>query len=362
MTSPKDLKGYRAKIDQLDKKIVELLSERALASQEIGKIKGKKNRGMYSPDREMKVYNKVSGSNKGPLPDSSMKAIYREIMSACLALEKPTKVAFFGPEFTFTHTASLRKFGSSVDYMPCDSISEVFSEVEKENANYGVVPIENSTEGAVNHTMDMMVDSPLVICSEIYSRIVHNLLSKSKSIEEIEVVYSHPQVFGQCRRWLEKNLPKADLKESSSTSRAAELAASEKNAASISTSMAAEKFGLNVISESIQDRSINITRFLVIGTDPSRSSGHDKTSIVFSVKDRPGVLHDMLLPFKNENINLTKIESRPSKKGLWKYYFFIDLEGHSSNDKVKKVLNDLENKCQFLKLLGSYPITEEELL
>lgn len=355
MKTPKSLKVLRKKIDKIDREFIELLSERAHLSGQIGQIKFERKRPIYSPDRESKIYENALAQNPGPLPEASVKAIYREIMSACLAFEKPMKVAYFGPEYTFTHQAAMEKFGSSVEYLACDSISEVFSEVEKENADYGVVPIENSTEGAVSHTMDMMVDSPLVICSEIYSRIVHNLLSKNKEIGRIRTIYSHPQVFGQCRKWIEKNLPKADLKEASSTASAAKLASRYPTTACIASGLAAEKNSLNVVAGAIQDSSINITRFLVIGAKPSDKSGKDKTSIVFSVKDRPGVLHEMLAPFKANHINLTKIESRPSKKKLWKYYFFVDLEGHMQTKDVKKVLDNLEKKCHFLKVLGSYP-------
>lgn len=354
----KDLSDIRKAIDKLDKEIIKLLSERAEASEEIGRIKNARQKCAYSPDRESKIYSNISKLNKGPLPDDSLKAIYREIMSGCIALERPLKVAFFGPEFTFTHQAAIEKFGSSVEYLSCDSIREVFSEVEKGNADYGVVPIENSTEGAVSHTMDMLVDSSLLISSEVYAKITHHLASKNSSLEGIRSVYSHPQVFGQCRMWLEKNLPKADLKEASSTAKAAALAAGHPKSACISGVLAAERSGLSILASAIQDKAINVTRFLVLGRQMSGVSGEDRTSLVFSVKDRPGVLHEMLAPFKENGINLTKIESRPSKEKLWKYYFFVDLLGHASTPRVKKVLNELETKCNFLKILGSYPRDE----
>lgn len=352
---PKKLSDLRKKIDLLDSKIVKLINERAGISCDIGKVKKSKSQPVYSPDRESQVYESVARKNKGPMTDETVKAIYREIMSGCLSLESPVRVAYLGPELTFTHQASLKKFGSSVDYLSCNSISEVFLEVEKGNADYGVVPIENSTEGAINHTLDMFVDSPLVICSEVYHPIKHSLLSRAKSMKSVKVIYSNPQVFPQCRGWIEKNLPGAKLQDTTSTSRAAEIVSKKADAACISSELAAKKHKLNVLARAIQDSSTNVTRFLVIGHSVGKVSGKDKTSIMFSVKDRPGVLHDMLSSFKSRGINLTKIESRPSKKGLWKYYFFVDMEGHHDSPKVKKALGELKKKCHFLKILGSYP-------
>nr|HPN73513.1 prephenate dehydratase [Candidatus Omnitrophota bacterium] len=310
---------------------------------------------VYRPDRESQVYSRVSRENRGPIKDESIKAIYREIMSGCLSLERPFKVAYLGPELTFTHQAALKKFGSSLEYMPCDSISGVFAEVEKGNADYGVVPIENSTEGAVNHTLDMFTDSPLMICSEIYLDIHQNLLAVSRKAGNIKRVYSHPSVFGQCRIWLEKNLPDARLEETASTAKAAEEASKKANSACIASELAAGRYGLEIVARSIQDSSVNITRFLVIGRHTSGVSGEDKTSILFSVPDKPGILHEMLGAFRKRNINLTKIESRPSKKGLWKYYFFVDMEGHSKTPKVREALKEIEKKASFVKILGSYP-------
>ncbi|MFQ5951919.1 MAG: prephenate dehydratase [Candidatus Omnitrophota bacterium] len=353
--SPKKLNDLRKKIDEIDSRIVNLVNQRGEISSEIGDIKKGKKQPIYSPDRESQIYKRIAQKNKGPLSDDSVKAIYRELMSACLSLEKPMTVAYLGPEVTFTHQVSLKKFGSSASYLSCDSITDVFSEVEKGNADYGVVPIENSIEGAVNHTLDMFVDSALLICSEVYFPIRHCLLSKKSSIASIKSVYSNPQVFGQCRGWIEKNLPLARLRDVASTAKAAEMAAKHSVSACIASELASKKYQLKVIARSIEDSATNITRFLVIGKHISKISGADKTSIVFSVKDRPGVLHDMLNSFKKRGINLTKIESRPSKKKLWKYYFFVDMDGHRENPKVRKALKDLENKCHFLKILGSYP-------
>ena len=353
---PKKLSDLRKKIDKLDADIVRLINERGEISCGIGELKKKKNEPIYSPDRESKVYEKVSKNNKGPLSDASINSIYSEIMSACISLEESKRIAYLGPEMTFTNQAALKKFGSSVEYISADSISEVFSEVEKGNACYGVVPIENSTEGAVNHTLDMFVGSPLRICSEISLPIRHSLLSKSGNLRDIKKIYSKSEVFGQCRKWIEKNLPGAKLHAASSTARAAQIVSKELRAACIASELVSKKYKLKVLAKSIEDSATNVTRFLVIGDHIGKATGRDKTSVMFSVKDRPGVLHDMLSSFKASGINLTKIESRPSKKGLWKYYFFVDLEGHCEDKKIKKALGSLEKKCHFLKILGSYPM------
>ena len=353
--SSKKLSDLRKDIDKIDSSIMKLISQRGKASYEIGKFKKGREQAIYAPDRESQVYASVVKKNKGPFKDESIKAIYREIMSGCIALEKPITIAYLGPEFTFTHQASQKKFGSSVDYLSCSGITEVFREVEKGNADYGVVPIENSTEGAVSHTLDMFVDSPLLICSELYIPIKHSLLAKRKNMKTIKDVYSNPQVFGQCRGWIEKNLPAVKLHDTVSTAKAAEIASKHASAACIASEIAAKKYKLNVLARAIEDSATNVTRFLVIGKEMSKVSGKDKTSVVFSVKDKPGILHDMLSSFKKKRINLTKIESRPSKKKLWKYYFFIDMDGHYNTPKVNKVLKDLKKKCHFVKVLGSYP-------
>jgi len=353
--SPKKISDLRKEIDSIDSKVVELVNRRGEVSRAIGEVKKSRKQPLYSPDRESHVYADIVKKSKGPLKPESVKAIYREIMSACLSLEKSLTVAYLGPELTFTHQAALKKFGASMEYLSCDGISEVFRQVEKGNADYGVVPIENSTEGAVNHTLDMFFDSPLLICSEVYCTIRENLLCRSGNMKNIKKVYSHPNVFGQCRGWLEKNLPAARLHEVTSTSKAAELAARHADSACIASELAAKKYGLKKLAGGIEDAATNVTRFLVIGHDMSGVSGNDKTSIMFSVKDRPGVLHDMLAAFKAAGINLTKIESRPSKKKLWKYYFFVDMEGHCHSSKVEKVMRSLDKKCHFLKVLGSYP-------
>ncbi len=362
-----DLTRLRKQIDKIDRKIIDALNTRAKISTEIGRHKKRHNLSVYSPDRESLVYRKVVSENKGPLSNDSIKAIYREIMSGALSLEGSLKIAHLGPSATFTHLASIKTFGSSVDYVPVNSIADVFSEVEKGRADYGVVPIENSTEGAINHTLDMFVESEMKICSEISLEIHHNLLGLS-NINKIKRIYSKGEVFGQCRMWLEANLPRAELAEVSSTTMAAQMVAApiagietrrRQEFACIASSLAADKYGLKILAKSIEDYGHNMTRFLVIGRTEPSPTNHDKTSIMFSIKDKLGALHDMLVPFKRHRINLTKIESRPSKRKAWDYYFFIDMEGHHQDPRIKKALKELEQHATFIKILGSDPIANE---
>ncbi|MDD5270389.1 MAG: prephenate dehydratase [Candidatus Omnitrophica bacterium] len=350
-----ELEKLRRKIDLLDRKIIQLLNSRAQLSNRIGRLKAKANKSAYSPDRERIVYEKIAAQNEGPLSRESLQAIYREIMSGCLALEKPLRISYMGPPATFSNIAALKKFGTSVKYIPVSSITEVFAEVEHDRADYGVVPIENSIEGAINYTLDMFMESDLKICSEISIEISHNLLAKCR-MGQIRRVYSNPSVFGQCRMWLESNLPRVEMLARASTTAAAEMAVREKNAAAIGSSLAAECYGLNILARSIEDSPHNMTRFLVIGKHENKPTGRDKTSIMFAVKDRVGALHDMLVPFKRNKISLTKIESRPSKKKAWDYCFFVDMEGHREDAKIKKALKQLEGVCTDLKILGSYPL------
>ena len=355
-----ELKMLRKKIDQIDRKILGLLNERAKVTLNIGNLKSKKTKPSFSPDREAQIYEKLTEANKrGLLKDSTIKAIYREIMSGSLSLQNPPKIAYLGPEATFAHIAALKKFGKSLKYIKCDSIADVFTEVERDRADYGVVPIENSTEGAVNYTLDMFIDSELKICSEAYLPIKHTLMSRSKKVSSIERVYSHQQVFAQCRRWLETNLPQAKLIPVASTTDAAGLYMGHRDSAAIASELAAERYNLKILARSIEDSPHNITRFLIIGKQETQPTGRDKTSIVFSMKDRVGALHDVLVPFKRNNINLTKIESRPSKKKPWKYYFFVDLQSHIENKAAKQALRGLQRHCIYLKVLGSYPAAKD---
>lgn len=349
------LKNLRKKIDELDAKITVLLNKRAQIALEIAGAKKKGRLSIYAPDREQEVLRRLSRLTRGPLTPKALAAIYREIMSASLALEKDLKIAYLGPQASFTHLAAMKKFGSQVGYLPCDSIATVFSEVERGGVDYGVVPIENSVEGAVTHTLDMLVDSDLRIYAQILLDVSHNLLGKCAK-NKIKRIYSNPQVFGQCRLWLQRNIPGVELVEVSSTTRAARLASGERSSAAIASSLAAKVYKLKVLAAGIEDSPHNITRFLVISNATASPSGKDKTSVLFSIKDRVGALHDMLLPFAKHRLNLTKIESRPSKKKAWDYYFFVDLEGHIQDARVRRALEELEKKCRFLKVLGSYPV------
>ncbi|MBM3248489.1 MAG: prephenate dehydratase [Candidatus Omnitrophica bacterium] len=352
-----NLQNLRKKIDKIDLGIIKFLNQRADLCLDIGRLKSKSKKGIYSPEREREILARIAKLNKGPLNNEALEAVYREIMSGSLSLEKPLKIAYLGPPATFTNLAAIKKFGSQVEYLPCHTITDIFTEVERQNADYGVVPIENSIEGAVSHTLDMFVDSDLKICSEITLEISHNLLSNCPK-NRIKKVYSNPQVFGQCRIWLETNLPAVELVEVTSTTKAAQISAHTKDSACIASILAAKQYGLKVVAKDIEDNPHNITRFLVIGQEDVPKTRYSKTLIMFSIKDKVGALHDMLVPFKKYKINLTKIESRPSKKKAWDYYFFVDLAGHRLDKNVQKALSELEEKCKFLKVLGSYPVGE----
>ena len=352
-----NLNNLRKQIDSTDRDIVRLLNKRAGIILDVAETKKRSGKNAYCPDREREVLRKISQLNNGPLSDTAMQAVYREIMSSSLALEKQLKIAFLGPEATFTHQAALKRFGSQVEFISCGSISDVFTQVERNNADYGVVPIENSIEGAVNHTLDMFMDSDLKICAQVILNISHSLLARCPA-KQVRRIYSKLEVFGQCRRWLQEHMPQAELIDVSSTTKAAQIAAQEDGSAAIGSALAAKIYGLKVLVKSIEDSPHNITRFFVISTTEVPASGHDRTSLMFSIKDRVGALHDMLMPFKKNKVNLNKIESRPSKKRAWDYYFFMDLEGHVNDPRVKKALAELETKCKFLKVLGSYPVGE----
>jgi len=352
-----DIKKYRQKIDHIDERLISLLNNRAKMSLAIGKVKLKNKKSVFAPEREKEILRRLKKLNKGPMPPEALEAIYREVFSSSRSLEKTIKIAYLGPQASFTHLASQKKFGSQAQYVSSTNISEVFLKVENGECDYGVVPIENSIEGAVTHTFDLFVDSELKICSQILLEISHNLLSKY-SMNQIHKVYSKLEVFGQCRNWLRAKLPNADLIDVVSTTRAAQIAITEKNAACIASSLAAKVYNLRIISRDIEDISHNITRFLVISKNDVPRTGKDRTSILFSIKDKVGALHAMLEPFSQQKINLTKIESRPSKRKAWDYYFFVDFEGHREEKKVKKALTRLEDMCKHLKVLGSYPVTE----
>jgi len=344
----------RERIDAVDDKIIRLLNRRAKLVLQIGKLKKDTSDEVYVPSREKKVLAHVRKANKGPLSNASIIAVYREIMSGSLALERSIRVAYLGPPSTFTHEAARSRFGGSVLYVACETISDIFSAVKKNQADYGVVPIENSTEGAVTHTLDEFVGTELKICAEIYLQISHHLLVSGPH-KNIKRILSNPQVFGQCRNWLHKEMPHVDLVPVTSTAKAAEMAARDKQSAAIASSLSAEIYGLKKLASNIQDMSGNVTRFLVIGKAYGQATGDDKSSILFSVKHSAGALHRALESFEKYGLNMTKIESRPSRQKAWEYLFFVDMEGHVSEKRVRDALKDLEKHCMFMTVLGAYP-------
>jgi chorismate mutase / prephenate dehydratase len=352
-----DMEALRRKIDLLDAQIVKLINERAANAAQIGAIKARDGIKPYNPSREIAVYRKVAAHNDGPLPDDAFKAIYREIMSATIALERPTRVAFFGQAGTFTHLAARTKFGSSVEYIPARDIRDVFLAVARGRADYGLVPIENSTEGGVNQSIDMFAETRLKIASEVFLPIHHHLLSNS-ALKDIRVIYSHPQPFAQCRNWLLGHLGNVERREVASTAAAAERASKEEGAAAIAGMLAAETYNVPVVAEHIEDSPDNTTRFFVVAERMAERTGKDKTSVVLSIKDEPGALLRLLQPFFKLGINLTRIESRPSKRRAWEYNFFVDLEGHIEDEVVRGALKELESHVKHLEVLGSYPAAE----
>lgn len=351
------LSEIRKAIDRIDKQIVQLLHERAELAVEVSQQKRRTNAPIFAPDRERLLLERIKKmGHDGPLPANALQAIYREIISASIALQMPQRIAFFGPEGTFTHQAALEQFGSSADYLAVKTITDVFREVERRRVDYGVVPIENSTEGVVNHTLDMFIDSDVKICAEISLRIAQNLLSNEKQRRTIKKIYSHPQPLGQCRFWLEGNLPDAKIVEVTSTAQAAQLAAKTKGSAAIASAIAAKLYGLSILEKDIADVKDNRTRFLVLGHHWSANpSGKDKTSLMLAIKDSVGALHKILKPFSAHRVNLTSIESRPTRKKAWNYTFFIDCQGHINQNHVKQAVAQLKSQTSFLKVLGSYP-------
>ncbi len=355
------LSRLRQEIDAIDRELLEIINRRAKLAKEVGEVKRKEGIPFYVPGREAKILSRIEELNKGPLPPESVRAIFREIISACRALEEPTKVAFLGPEATFTHLAALKHFGTSSSLKPMETIDEVFDEVEKERVDYGVVPIENSIEGIVNYTVDMFLDTDLKISGEIYIPVSLHLMSLESKIEDVKKIYSHRHAIAQSRKWLAENLPNVDIEEVSSTARAAELASREKGTAAIASEAAAFLYDLNILERNIQEISRNFTRFLVIGkTDSEVPTGNDKTSIMFTTRHVSGALFNALKPFALYGVNLSKIESRPIKKRPWEYIFFVDIEGHRKEIAVSKSLEELQESTSFFKVLGSYPAGRKE--
>jgi chorismate mutase/prephenate dehydratase len=357
MSEKKTLEQLREDIDALDKQLLDLISQRARCAQEVAEVKNESPEPtvFYRPEREAQVLRKVIEQNQGPLSEEEMARLFREIMSACLALEKTLDIAYLGPEGTFTQSAALKHFGHSVNTTAFTSIDQVFREVESGASNYGVVPIENSIEGVVNHTLDMLNDSTLKICGEVELRIHHHLLSKSDSLDGVTKICAHQQALAQCRAWLDLNIVNAERIAVSSNAEGARIAAEEENTAAIASEAAAELYNLNILANNIEDEPDNTTRFLVIGKATCSPSGKDKTSLIFSAKNKPGALHKLLSCFAENNISMTRIESRPSRREMWAYVFFADIEGHAEDEVVKKALSELEESAAMLKLLGSYP-------
>lgn len=368
----KELGALRDRIDDIDAKLQRLLNERASCALQVAEVKSREAEGVplfYRPEREAQVLRKVMDRNEGPLHDETVARLFREVMSACLALENPLRIGFLGPEGTFTHAAVHKHFGHGVKSIPLAGIDEVFREVEAGAANYGIVPVENSTEGVVNHTLDSFLDSGLVICGEVELRINQHFLvqpglaeegkkggeSFSLQKERIQRIYSHQQSFGQCRKWLDTHWAGVERITVSSNAEAARMVRDDPSAAAIAGDMAAEQYGLVKLAEKIEDNPNNTTRFLIIGPDPVPPSGMDKTSILISTRNYPGALYRLLEPFHELGISLTKIETRPSKVGNWSYVFFIDFEGHIDDANSQKLWKLLEPEVAELRCLGSYP-------
>ena len=351
------LSDLRKEIDSLDEKMLELLNRRAKLCQEVGQSKSVTRSHYFTPEREHNVFKKLVSGNKGPLEPPAIRAIYREVISACRALEKQLSIAYMGPEGTFSHIASLARFGNSSEFLPVESISEVFAQVERNHADYGVVPIENSWAGVVPETLDTFMNSNLRVVSEIYQPIAHNLLTHCDNLDQVKRLYTHFQPLAQCRQWLNNHLPHVEKIEASSTSKAADLAAKDPESAAIATLLASERCELPVLCAHIEDNPSNRTRFLILGYNEPEPTGKDKTSLMFSLQHKPGQLAHALNAFEKYDVNLTMIESRPTKQEAWKYLFYIDVQGHVKDQNVTKAINLLNEHSLFVRTLGSYPET-----
>lgn len=357
MSEKDPLAEVRHRIDEIDQSIQQLITERAGCAARVADIKQQQGETghFYRPEREAQVLRAVMERNSGPLSDDAMAGIFREIMAACLALEKPLSIAFLGPEGTYSHAAACKHFGSLIESRTASSIEEVFRMVEAGGANFGVVPVENSTEGVINHTLDLMMNSSLTIGGEVALRIRHNLLSNVDHIKNIERVFSHQQSLAQCRLWLDQHLPNAERIAVNSNAEAVLLAKEQHNSAAIAGSLAASLYDIPVLSTDIEDEPNNTTRFIIIGDYHAPPSGADRTSLLVFAHNRPGSLFDLLKPLAEREISMSNIESRPSRRGVWEYVFFIDVDGHHEDEKVRDAIADIENSSAMVKLLGSYP-------
>ncbi|MDX8400390.1 MAG: prephenate dehydratase [Gallionellaceae bacterium] len=351
---PDRLNKYRDQIDRIDDELLCMFNERAKLAQLIGHAKG--TAVVLRPEREAQVLRRLVEANQGPLPAKGVKQLFTEIMSQSRALEEPLRVAYLGPHGTFTEAAAFQRFGQAIEGLPAESIDSVFSAVESDAANYGMVPVENSTEGAVGRTLDLLLSSNLKICGEVLLQVHQCVLSNENDLSLIRKVYSHPQSFGQCQNWLIAHLPHAERVTASSNADAARLAAEDSFAAAIAGEQAGEHFKLKVLAANIEDDPRNTTRFLVMGKQDVAPSGHDRTSLVISAQNRPGAVHDLLVPLAENGVSMTKLESRPSRAGLWEYVFYLDIEGHQADAKVAAALTQLRQISSFVKVLGSYPV------
>jgi len=354
------LEELRQNIDRIDLKLVELLNERARVVVAIGKHKDKTAGPVYAPDREKQVLERIAGANKGPLPDRCLTAIWRELMSGSFFLERPLRIGYLGPKGSFSHTAATLKFGQSVEYEALADIAGIFEEVSKGHCDLGLAPVENTMGGGIIETLDALVDSDVRVCAEVLMAIHHNLLANC-ALEDIDKIYSKPEVFAQCRKWLSATFKEAKTIPVASTARAAQMAAEEPNTAAIGSRIAAELYGLRVVCENIEDIANNVTRFIVISREDAKPTGEDKTAILFSTAHKAGALADVLDVLKKHDINLTNIESRPSKKRQWEYYFFMDCVGHRTQGHIQKGLAEAKKHCLLLSILGSFPRATELL-
>ncbi len=354
-----NLAGLREHIDRLDAEILERLNERARCALAVADVKQKESTEgspvFYRPEREAQVLRRMRDLNTGPLSHEKISQVYRQIMSACLALEEPLKVAYLGPEGTFTQLATLKQFGDAVVGMPMITVDDVFREVTSESCHYGVAPVENSSEGVISHTLDNFLNSNLKICGEVEIRIHHHLMVSQESDGDIRKIYSHQQTLGQCRRWLNGHHPDVPRLTATSNAEAARKVAEEKDAAAIAGEIAADIYGLNIIARQIEDESDNTTRFIVVGREDIGPSGNDKTSIIVSTHNQPGALYKLLEPFHRHGVSLTSIETRPSRTGMWSYVFFIDFEGHREDELIRRVLDEIDKDALEVRMLGSYP-------
>ena len=354
------LDELRKRIDDLDLELVKLLNERARVVVEVGDLKSKTDNPIYAPDREKQVYARITEANEGPLPSKCLTAIWRELMSGSFFLERPLRIGYLGPKGSFSHTAAMMKFGQCVEYVPLTDIASIFDEVSKGHCDLGLAPVENTMGGGVIETLDALVDSDVKVCAEVLMAIHHNLLANC-AIDEIEKIYSKPEVFAQCRNWLSATFRGTATIPVASTARAAQMAAEEANTAAIGARVAAELYGLQLVCENIEDVTNNVTRFLILSRQDAKPTGEDKTAVLFSTAHKAGALVDVLEAFKKHGINLTNIESRPSRKRQWEYYFFVDFYGHREQQQVQDGLDEVRGHCLQLSVLGSFPRATELL-